>query len=107
LARPELFELVMCAAVGQSARLYEAGLAALAEAAVDREAGVIRLDILNDGYGPGTKLLFGLIRPLSGHPAPDAARLVFHRPDFYGARAKEFTHAAIRGPSAWSVGDGS
>ncbi len=29
------FELVICAAVGQSARLYEAGLAALAEATVD------------------------------------------------------------------------
>ena len=29
----ELFELVIAAAVGQSARLYEAGLAALAEAA--------------------------------------------------------------------------
>ena len=28
----ELFELVICAAVGQSARLYDAGLAALAEA---------------------------------------------------------------------------
>jgi alkylhydroperoxidase/carboxymuconolactone decarboxylase family protein YurZ len=28
----ELFELVICAAVGRSARLYEAGLAALAEA---------------------------------------------------------------------------
>jgi hypothetical protein len=30
----QLFELVVCAAVGQSARLYEAGLAALAEATV-------------------------------------------------------------------------
>jgi hypothetical protein len=30
----QVFELVVCAAVGQSARLYEAGLAALAEAAV-------------------------------------------------------------------------
>jgi len=30
----EVFELVVCAAVGQSARLYEAGLAALAEATV-------------------------------------------------------------------------
>ncbi|MEU8894920.1 hypothetical protein [Nocardia sp. NPDC048505] len=28
----ELFELVVCAAVGQSTRLYDAGLAALAEA---------------------------------------------------------------------------
>jgi alkylhydroperoxidase family enzyme len=30
----QLFELVVCAAVGQSARLYDAGLAALAEATV-------------------------------------------------------------------------
>jgi hypothetical protein len=35
----QLFELVICAAVGQSARLDEAGLAALAEATVDGEAG--------------------------------------------------------------------
>jgi uncharacterized peroxidase-related enzyme len=65
----------------------------------------MRLDILNHGYGPGTKLLFALIRLFSGHPVPDAAKLVFYRPDFYGARAKEFTHEAMRGPSAWSIGD--
>ena len=65
----------------------------------------MRLDILNHGYRPGTKLLFALIRLFSGHPVPDAAKLVFYRPDFYGARAKEFTHEAMRGPSAWSVGD--
>jgi uncharacterized peroxidase-related enzyme len=65
----------------------------------------MRLDILNQGYRPGTKLLFALIRLFSGHPVPDAAKLVFYRPDFYGARAKEFTHEAMRGPSAWSVGD--
>jgi len=34
----QLFELVICAAVGQSARLYDAGLAALADAAVNEEA---------------------------------------------------------------------
>src|SRR5215469_4368235 len=65
----------------------------------------MRLDVLNRGYGPGTKLLFALIRLASGRPLPDAAKLVFYRPDFYGARAKEFTHEAMRGPSAWSVGD--
>lgn len=31
----QLFELVVCAAVGKSARLYEAGLAALAEATAE------------------------------------------------------------------------
>jgi hypothetical protein len=35
----QLFELAICAAVGQSARLYEAGLAALAEAAGNGEDG--------------------------------------------------------------------
>jgi hypothetical protein len=35
----QLFELVICAAVGESARRYEAGLAALAEATADGEAG--------------------------------------------------------------------
>jgi uncharacterized peroxidase-related enzyme len=65
----------------------------------------MRLDILNRGYSPGTKLLFAVIRLMSGHPMPDAARLVFYRPDFYGARAKELTHEVMRGPSAWSVAD--
>jgi hypothetical protein len=33
----QLFELVICAAVGQATRQYEAGLAALAEAVADAE----------------------------------------------------------------------
>ena len=65
----------------------------------------MRLDVLNRGYGPGTKVLFAVIGLVSRQPVPDAAKLVFYRPDFYGARAKEFTHEAMRGPSAWSVGD--
>jgi len=65
----------------------------------------MRPGILDHDYGPSTKLLFALIRLFSGHPVPDAAKLVFYRPDFYGARMKEFTHEAMRGPSAWSVGD--
>jgi hypothetical protein len=35
----QLFELVICAAVGESTRQYEAGLAALAEAIADTETG--------------------------------------------------------------------
>ena len=65
----------------------------------------MRLEILNSGYRPGTKLLFALIQLFSRQPVPDAAKLVFYRPDFYGGRAKEFTHEAMRGPSAWSVAD--
>jgi hypothetical protein len=35
----ELFELVICAAVGQSTRVYDAGLAALADAVASEENG--------------------------------------------------------------------
>jgi len=65
----------------------------------------MRLDILNRGYNPATKLLFAVIGVFSRQPVPDAAKLTFYRPGFYGARAKEFTHEAMRGPSAWSVAD--
>jgi uncharacterized peroxidase-related enzyme len=65
----------------------------------------MRPDILNRGYRPATKVLFAVIRVFSGRPLPDAAKLVFYRPDFYGSLAKQFTHKAMRGPSAWSVAD--
>jgi AhpD family alkylhydroperoxidase len=65
----------------------------------------MRLGILNDGYGFGTKLLFSLIRLFSRQPVPDAARLTFYRPDFYGSYSKVLTHEAMRGPSAWPVAE--
>jgi uncharacterized peroxidase-related enzyme len=65
----------------------------------------VRLDILNRGYSPATKMLFAFIRMFSGYPVPDAARLLFYRPGFYGTAAKKFTHEAMRGASAWSVAD--
>ena len=65
----------------------------------------MRPAVLNHGYGLGPRLLFRLIRLMSGHPAPDAAKLTFYRSDFYGTHAKQFIQEAMRGRSAWSVGD--
>ena len=65
----------------------------------------MRPDVLEHGYGIGPKLLFRLIRLASGRPLPDAAKLTFYRPDFYGTHMKQLTHEAMRGPSSWSVGD--
>ncbi len=66
---------------------------------------IMRLKILNSGYAWGTKVLFAFIRMVTGRPLPDAAKLVFYRPDFYGTPMKALTHEAMRGPSAWSIGD--
>lgn len=65
----------------------------------------MRLDILDHGYSLRTKILFTLIRVFTGQPPPDAAKLTFYRPGFYGAAAKKLTHEVMRGPSAWSVAD--
>ena len=65
----------------------------------------MRLEILNRGYGLGTKVLFAFIHAVSRQPLPDAAKLVLYLPDFYGTPMKELTHDAMRGPSAWSVAD--
>ena len=65
----------------------------------------MRLKILDSGYSPGTEVLFAFIHLVSRQPLPDAAKLVFYRSDFYGTPMKELTREAMRGSSAWSVGD--
>jgi uncharacterized peroxidase-related enzyme len=65
----------------------------------------MRLRILNEGYGFGTKLLFSLIHLVGRQPVPDAARLTFYRRDFYGSYSKALTHEVMRGPSVWSVAE--
>jgi uncharacterized peroxidase-related enzyme len=65
----------------------------------------MRLAILDAGHGFGTKALFALIRAVSRQPVLDVIKLVKYRPDFYGDPMQAVTHEAMRGPSAWSVGD--
>jgi uncharacterized peroxidase-related enzyme len=65
----------------------------------------MRLAILDKGHRFATKALFAIIRVASRQPVPEAVKLVMYRPDFYGAPMGKITHDAMRGPSAWSVGD--
>jgi AhpD family alkylhydroperoxidase len=59
----------------------------------------VRPAVLEHGYRPWQKLLFRLVS------IPDAARITFYRPDFYGSHAKKLTQQAMRGPSEWSVAE--
>jgi hypothetical protein len=63
----------------------------------------MRLEVLDRGHRLRTKVLLGLIRVVSRQPVVDAVKLAFYRPDFYGGG--DLTHEAMRGPSAWSIGD--
>jgi len=65
----------------------------------------MRLAILDTGHAFWSKLLFAFIRTVSRQPTPEALKLVAYRPEFYGSRMKAVTHEAMRGTSAWSVGD--
>ena len=65
----------------------------------------MRLSILDDGHGFGTKALFALIRTVSRQPVLDVVKLVKYRADFYGNPMSAVTQEAMRGPSGWSVGD--
>lgn len=65
----------------------------------------MRLAILDNGHGLGTKALFWFIRAVSRQPTPEVVKLVMYRADFFGTHMKAVTHEAMRGPSAWSVGD--
>jgi alkylhydroperoxidase family enzyme len=63
----------------------------------------MRLEVLDRGHRLGTKALLTVIRLVSRQPVVDAVKLAFYRRDFYGAG--DLTHEAMRGPSAWSIGD--
>jgi AhpD family alkylhydroperoxidase len=65
----------------------------------------MRLQILDNGHGFGTKVLFALIQAVSRQPVLDVVKLVKYRADFYGNLMGAVTHEAMRGPSSWSVGD--
>jgi uncharacterized peroxidase-related enzyme len=65
----------------------------------------MRLAILESGHRLGTKILLGLIRAVSRQPIAGPVKLIMYRPAFLGTNLKAVTHEAMRGPSAWSVGD--
>jgi hypothetical protein len=65
----------------------------------------MRLGNVERGDGLKSKLMFGMIRLLSGYRAPDVVRTLSYRRRFFGEPHARHTQAAMRGPSAWSVGE--
>jgi len=53
----------------------------------------------------GDRLLYGIIRAVSGFRAPDVVRTLRYRKPFFGGPHQAHTQASMRGPSAWSVGE--
>lgn len=65
----------------------------------------MRLQILDSGHTLGKKALFAMIRRLSGHPVPDVVKTLLYRPEYFGGQMSAVFQEAMRGPSAWTVGE--
>lgn len=65
----------------------------------------MRLSSVRNGKGLSKKLLFTMIRVVSGSPAPDVVKTLHYRPEFFGRPFSAWVQQALRGPSAWSVGE--
>ncbi|HKB11529.1 MAG TPA: hypothetical protein VKD69_12790 [Vicinamibacterales bacterium] len=65
----------------------------------------MRLANVERGDRLATRLLYRVIKAMSGFRAPDVMRtLSYHRHQFGGPH-RAHTHAVMRGPSEWSIGE--
>ena len=65
----------------------------------------IRLERVREGHRLKERLVLGLMRVLTGRPAPDVVRTILYRRDFWGDRYNDVLQPVMRGPSPWSVGE--
>ncbi len=65
----------------------------------------MRLSILDSGHPFGTKMLFAMIRLLSGRRASDVVKTLKYRPEFFGEPMSDVFQEAMRGESQWTVGE--
>jgi len=64
----------------------------------------MRLPEVERGSSLGNRLLIGFISTVMRMRLPDAARVAFYHKDF-GRPIGAWTHAAMRGPSSWTIGE--
>lgn len=65
----------------------------------------MRLHEIERGDSLRNRLLIRFISMVSGSRLPDAARVAFYHRDFAGGAFGAWTQHAMRGPSAWTVGE--
>lgn len=65
----------------------------------------MRLKAVERGEHLADRVRYALIRVMSGFRAPDVMRTLAYRKAFFGGPHRIHTHAVMRGPSAWTVGE--
>ena len=63
----------------------------------------MRLSNVERGDRLATKLLYAMVRVVSGFRMPDVVRTLSYHPRQFGTHHKAHTEAVMRGPSEWTV----
>lgn len=65
----------------------------------------MRLRNVERGDRLPVRLLYGVIRAVSGFRAPDVVRTLKYRQDLFGRHHSAHTQVVMRGQSAWSIAE--
>ena len=65
----------------------------------------MRLANVQRGDRLSVRLFYAMVRIVSGFRAPDVVRTLRYRSHFFGRPHSLHTHAVMRGPSEWSIGE--
>jgi len=65
----------------------------------------MRLAVLDSGHGLRAKALLAFIKLVSRRPPPDVLKMLKYRGDYFGDGVGVVFQEAMRGKSAWSVGE--
>lgn len=65
----------------------------------------MRLKKVARGDTLSARLLYGIVRAVSGFRAPDVVRTLKYRQHLFGRPHSAHTQAVMRGPSEWSIGE--
>ena len=64
----------------------------------------MRLQSIARGRFAG-RLVFAVMRKVTGRDVPDIIKVRYHRPRFFGKPFFELAQAVMRGPSPWTIGE--
>ena len=65
----------------------------------------MRLGNVQRGDRLSSRLFYAMVRVVSGFRAPDVVRTLEYRRHLFGRPHSLHTHAVMRGPSEWSIGE--
>jgi hypothetical protein len=65
----------------------------------------MRLSVVESGHRLPQKLLLSFVHAITFTKPVDIIKLFMYRPQYFGKPFCDLAHAALRGPSHWSVGE--